>query len=149
MPSTKINAIEREIKINARPETVFSYLVDEHKLRKWMSMSGAWNPRPGTPYRIAMTKEDTAVGSFVDVQAPKRLVFTWGWDGDDAVTKPGSTTIEIDVIPDGAGSIVRFLHRDLPTQESAERHSHGWDHYLGRLAIAATGADPGPDEFQD
>lgn len=149
MPSTKTNVVEREIKINARPETVFSYLVDEPKLRKWMSISGAWNPRPGAPYRIEMTKEDTAIGSFVEVQAPKRLVFTWGWDGDDAVTKPGASTVEIDVIPDGSGSIVRFVHRDLPTQESAEQHSHGWDHYLGRLAVAATGADPGPDKFQD
>jgi hypothetical protein len=28
-------------------------------------------------------------------------------------------------------------------------HTEGWDNYLGRLAVVATGGDPGPDVPSD
>jgi uncharacterized protein YndB with AHSA1/START domain len=149
MPSVDTTVVEREIKVNAAPETVFSYLVEEAKLRSWMSIGGAWNPRPGDAFRIEMTKEDVASGRYLEVQAPSRVVFTWGWEGADSITKPGSSTVEITLKPDGTGTLVKFVHRGLPTPESAASHAHGWDHYLQRLSIAAAGGDPGPDKFQE
>jgi uncharacterized protein YndB with AHSA1/START domain len=149
MPSVETKTVEREIKVNAAPETVFSYLVEEAKLRRWMSIGGTWDPRPGGAYRIEMTKEDIASGKYVEVQAPSRVVFTWGWEGPESVTKPGSSTVEITLRPEGSGTLVKLVHRDLPTPESAESHSHGWDHYLQRLSVAAAGGDPGPDKFQE
>jgi uncharacterized protein YndB with AHSA1/START domain len=148
MPSVETKAVEREIKIEAKPETVFSYLVEEEKMRRWMGIAGSWQPKPGNPFRLVVTNEDTASGKFVEVQPPNRLVFTFGWEGDDAVTKPGTSTVEITLKVDGNGTLVRLVHRDLPNEESAKSHGHGWEHYLARLAVAATGGDPGPDEFQ-
>jgi hypothetical protein len=46
--------------------------------------------------------------------------------------------------PDGDGTLVRLRHLDLPEQ-SREIHGQGWDLFLGRLTIAATGGDPGPE----
>ena len=63
-------------------------------------------------------------------------------DGPNPVP-PGSSTVEIELVPDGDGTLLRFTHRDLPSAEAAESHAHGWDHYLGRLAIAAAGRRPG------
>ena len=60
---------------------------------------------------------------------------------------PGSTTIEIDLVPDGDGTTVHFTHRDLPTEDAAGKHAHGWGHYLERLATAAAGGDPGADPW--
>ncbi len=148
MPSVE-TSVAREVKVNAKPEVVFSYLVDQSKLRQWMSIGGSMDPRPGGAFRFEMTSEDVAVGKYLEVQPPTKLVFTWGWEGDDAVTKPGSTTVEITLRPDGDGTLVRLVHSGLPTPESAESHGHGWEHYLERLAVAATGKDPGPDKFQD
>ena len=59
---------------------------------------------------------------------------------------PGSTTIEIELVPDGDSTLLRFV-RELPTAESAESHAHGWDHYLGRLVVAAGGGDAGADPW--
>ena len=59
---------------------------------------------------------------------------------------PGSSTVEIDLVPDGGGTLVRLVHRDLPP-EAQELHDEGWQHYLGRLAAAAVGDDPGPDPW--
>jgi hypothetical protein len=60
---------------------------------------------------------------------------------------PGSTTIEIDLVPDGDGTTVHFTHRDLPTDDAAVKHAHGWGHYLERLRTAAAGGDPGADPW--
>jgi hypothetical protein len=52
--------------------------------------------------------------------------------------------VEITLTPDGEGTKVVLVHRDLP-EGQAGRHGHGWDHYMARLEIAATGGDSGPD----
>jgi hypothetical protein len=41
-----------------------------------------------------------------------------------------------------------MVHEGLPEGEDI-RHSHGWTHFLGRLAVAAAGGDPGPDPHVD
>ena len=52
--------------------------------------------------------------------------------------------MEIDLLPDGDGTIIRLVHHGLPGP-ATEAHRWGWDHYTARLATAATGGDPGPD----
>jgi uncharacterized protein YndB with AHSA1/START domain len=59
---------------------------------------------------------------------------------------PGSTTIEVDLVPDGEATVVQFTHRGLPPGP-AEIHAEGWGHFLPRLATAAAGGDPGPDPW--
>jgi uncharacterized protein YndB with AHSA1/START domain len=143
-------AVEREIAIAASPETIWEFLVDERKAALWMGQACSFDPRPGGEYRCEVIPGNTAVGEFVVLDEPRRLVFTWGWEsGSASKVAPGSTTIEIELVPEGDGTRLRFTHRDLPGGEAAERHAHGWDHYLERLAIAACGDDPGRDPWLD
>jgi Activator of Hsp90 ATPase homolog 1-like protein len=60
----------------------------------------------------------------------------------------GSTPVEIDLTPEGNGTRLRLVHRELPP-ESRERHDLGWSHYLGRLKTVSEGGEPGPDPFAD
>ncbi len=60
---------------------------------------------------------------------------------------PGSSTVEVTLTPEGDETVVQLTHRDLPSQELADGHGLGWTHYLGRLAIAAAGGDPGVDSM--
>jgi len=146
MPSVDVKAIEREIKINARPETVFSFLTDPIKLRRWFVAEAVTDPRPGGAYRFVFPGGDNfASGKYVAVEPPTRLVFTWGWEGDDAPTPVGSSTVEIVLKADGPRTLLTLTHRALPSDQSRDSHAHGWDKYLQRLSIAATGGDPGPD----
>jgi uncharacterized protein YndB with AHSA1/START domain len=141
-------SVEREVAIGASPETVWEFLVDPDKATRWMGQTASFEPRPGGLYRVEVIPGNTAVGEFVELDPPRRLVFTWGWEPGGAGTLPvGSSTVEIELIPDGDGTLLRFSHRDLPNAESVQRHGHGWDHYLARLAVAATGGDPGPDPW--
>ena len=61
----------------------------------------------------------------------------------------GSSTIEVELVPDGDGTLLRFTHSGLPDADAAQAHAHGWDHYLERLAIVARGDDPGRDTWLD
>jgi uncharacterized protein YndB with AHSA1/START domain len=145
--TAETTSVEREIAIAASPETVWEFLVDPEKATRWMGQSASFDPRPGGPYRIDVIPGHTASGEFVELDPPRRLVYTWGWEsGSGSKVGPGSTTIEIELVQSGDGTTLRFRH-DLPNKEAAESHAHGWDHYLERLAIAARGDDPGPDPW--
>jgi uncharacterized protein YndB with AHSA1/START domain len=58
---------------------------------------------------------------------------TWGWENNDAVP-PGSTTVEITLTPEGAGTILRLRHLGLPTDKEKHSHNEGWKQYTGNLA---------------
>jgi len=146
--SDTTTAIEREIAIAARPETVWEFFVDPEKACRWMGTSAELDPQPGGIYRVEVIPGNVARGVFVELDPPRRLVYTWGWEaGAASAVPPGSTTIEIDLVPDGDGTTVHFTHRDLPTEDAAGKHAHGWGHYLERLATAAGGGDPGADPW--
>jgi len=61
--------------------------------------------------------------------------------------RPGGSTVEVTLIPEGAGTRVRLAHRGLPSEDSQAGHRHGWDHYMPRLAIVAAGGDAGADPW--
>ena len=146
--SDTTTAIEREIAIAARPETVWEFFVDPEKACRWMGTSAELDPQPGGIYRVEVIPGNVARGVFVELDPPRRLVYTWGWEaGAGSPVPPGSTTIEIELVPDGDGTRLRFSHLGLPSVESTESHAHGWDHYLERLTAVGSGGDPGPDPW--
>jgi len=148
MPTVDTRAIEREITIKAKPETIFPYLTDPAQLQRWFPVEATTDVRVGGTYRLVMSKRDyIASGTYVEVTPPTRLVFTFGWEGDDQPTPAGSSTVEITLTPVGSDTIVKLTHRGLGSDESRQNHGEGWAKYLKRLAIAATGGDPGPDEM--
>ena len=49
--------------------------------------------------------------------------------------------------PEQGGTRVRLTHEGL-TEEQEEAHSHGWEHFMERLAAAGREGDAGPDPMQ-
>lgn len=144
--------VRRELAIAARPETVWGFLVDPGKQMRWMGVSVELDPRPGGVVRIEVTPGNVVRGEVVEIDPPRRLAYTWGWEqgSDEALlVPPGSTTVVFELEPDGEGTLLRFAHRDLPTSDSVARHTHGWEHYLPRLQEAGGGGDPGRDSWLD
>jgi uncharacterized protein YndB with AHSA1/START domain len=144
-----VDAVEVEARIAASPETVFDFFTDPDKMIQWMGRSAQLDPRPGGGFRCDINGDAVASGAYVALEPPNRVVFTWGWEGEDAMTKPGSSTVEVLLAADGDGTHLRLIHHDLPSTESATKHGHGWRHYLDRLATSAAGGDAGPDEFAE
>jgi uncharacterized protein YndB with AHSA1/START domain len=140
--------VEREVRINAKPETVFAFFTDPVKMIKWKGVDAALDARPGGIYRVNVTGAAVVTGEYVEVTPYTRIVFTWGWEGDGHPVPPGSTTVEVTLTPDGDGTVLRLRHSGL-TGESMLQHTEGWEHYLPRLVIAAAGGDAGPDPWAD
>jgi len=139
--------IEHAIRVEAPPEDVFEYFIDPSKLTRWMGGHATLDPRPGGICRFEINGVWMA-GRYVQVDFPWRLVFTWGWETGQFEVGQESTAVEVSFTADGDGTLVRLTHSRLP-QVAVAFHGAGWRHYLARLAMAASGEDPGLDAWRD
>jgi len=140
--------VRREIQIAAPAATVFAFLTDPEKIVSWMGAEATTEPQPGGLYLVKDVgrRGNVARGAFREVVPVHRLAYSFGWEenGDDR-PRPGSSLVEIDLIEQDGGTLLRMTHSGLPSQAQCDGHAQGWAHYLGRLAVAATGRDPGVD----
>lgn len=127
--------IEHEIRIEAPPEIVFAYFVDPEKYPAWMGRHATLDPRPGGTYRCVVHEHATVAGHYLTVDPPHRVVFTWGFEGNDAVP-PGCSTVSVTLTADGDATVLRLVHTGLPHPALAP-HDQGWAGYLGQLTGAA------------
>ncbi len=137
------DALRVERRVRAQPAAVYAYLIDSVGWARWQGASAEIEAVPDGRFRMTMADGSTAEGRFVQLEPDRRVVFTWGWQDHPSVP-PGSTTVEIELIPDGDATVVRLSHWGLPAEDQA-MHQAGWDRYLPRLATAAEGGDPGVD----
>lgn len=142
MTTQQANAVVREIHIAASAETIFAFLVDPAKMMQWMGQQVTLDPRPGGICRIDLNGHDIARGEYVEVTPHSRVVFTWGWETAGSTPRPGGSTVEIALLPAGAGTLLRLTHSGLSANEQAS-HDKGWAYFLPRLAAAAEGRDLG------
>jgi uncharacterized protein YndB with AHSA1/START domain len=140
-----MSELEREILIDASPETIFPFLTDPAQHLLWEGTEVELDPRPGGVYRVVVAGNYVAAGEFIEVVPNEKVVFSFGWDMLDNPIKPGSTTVEYTLHPEGGKTLLRLRHTGLPDDDAVAMHTHGWDHYLARLATASVGGDPGPD----
>ncbi len=138
----------REVVVDARPATIFPYLTEPELHLEWMGTEAELDARPGGTYRVLVRGSHPSLGEFVEIVPDEKVVFTFGWDEPDHPIPARSTEVEITLVPDGDKTRVRLVHRGLP-DDAVDDHIKGWDHYLSRLAVAASGGDPGPDRTGD
>jgi uncharacterized protein YndB with AHSA1/START domain len=146
MDATDSTVLERQIHIEAKPETVFQFFTDPSKLVRWMGITAQINPQQGGIYRVEVTKTDIVRGEYLEVKPPKRVVFSWGWEGENSPLPPGASTVEVILAADGEGTLLTLRHLGLPVPLQ-KTHAEGWDHYLPRLAQVSEGKGPGVDAW--
>ena len=140
------DGVIREVWVAAKPETIFPFFTDAEKIVKWMGVSAEIEARPGGIFRCQVTPQNTARGEMVSIDPYSRVVFTWGWEGPNAVVKPGASTVEITLQEENDGTRVRLHHHGLYGEE-AVGHDKGWKHFMERLEVLGNGGDPGPDPW--
>lgn len=126
-----------------RPSSL-SFFTDPDRMIQWKGIEATLDARPGGVYRVNINGRDVARGEYLEVTPHSRIVFTWGWP--QSQLPPGSSTVEVALIPDGDGTIVRLRHLGLPADQR-ETHALGWEHFLDRLSLAAEGRSPGRDPW--
>ncbi len=127
------------------PDEAFALLTQPERLRRWQTVSALVDLRAGGGYRWTVTPGHVAAGTFREVEPGRRIVFGWGWEGNDDL-EPDTSTVTVTVEPAAGGSRVTLVHEGL-TDEQAALHAEGWDHYLERLGKLAATGDAGADDW--
>ncbi|MCT7376162.1 SRPBCC family protein [Chelativorans salis] len=135
-------------KFDAAPERVFDAWLDPEKVRAWMGMALSdfglsgdvrrveIEPRIGGRFTFSdMREEGEAVhwGSYLAIDRPRKLVFTWFTSEEEE--KKGISTVTITIEPDGQGALLTLLHEmDSQWAEYEEQITTGWTQMLGMQA---------------
>jgi uncharacterized protein YndB with AHSA1/START domain len=131
------DAIRVERTFRARIDAVFAVWTSPEMLRRWYAPGADWDtplaeldPRVGGRLRVAMRDAAGNVsaggGEYLEIDPPRRLVFTWTWDRREA--GEGTQLVEIDFIDNGDGTTtVVLVNRGLRDEEAREGHRDGWD----------------------
>ena len=141
---TESFVLQRETHIAAPRASVFAFLTDPEKIVQWMGTEATTELHPGGLYLLKGVGSAGARGAFREVVPVHRLAYSFGWEGSEVVP-PGSSLIEIDLVEQDGGTLLRMTHSGLPSAEQRAGHDKGWAHYLDRLTKVAAGQDPGPD----
>ena len=138
---TGSEALTATVRIGAAPADVFPYFIDPGLLIRWIGEWADLHPEPGGVF--ALNFSNTAVrGAYVEIDPPRRVVFTWGVPGKDSLP-PGSTTVEVILTADGPDTVVELFHHGLPAAER-DGHLEGWTAILARLVGLFNEPAPGP-----
>lgn len=134
-----------EIFIEATREHVFGYFTNPAWLSKWLGKAARLDPQPGGEFRFEVADGEWCVGDYVEIDPPRRVAFTWGWENETMNLPPGSSVVEVELAAEGAGTRLSLIHRDLPDDDSLMLHADGWSRYLARLDRMARGLEPDAD----
>jgi uncharacterized protein (TIGR03086 family) len=127
------------------PDTAFALITEPERLRRWKTVAARVDLRVGGDYRWTITPGHVAMGTFTEIEPGKRVVYTWGWEGDGQLP-PGTSTVRVNLEAVDGGTTVQLIHEGL-TPEQEIGHAEGWNHFLARLVLLATSGDAGPDEW--
>ena len=127
--------------IGASPKAVYHAWTDRAQLSRWFAPSPDFDvvvheldARTGGSYRIEMRAPDgsshVAVGEYRELEAPRRLTFTWRWEGSPMA----DTLVTVELTSKGGGTEVVLTHTLFQSEEQRDQHTKGWTGCLAQLA---------------
>jgi uncharacterized protein YndB with AHSA1/START domain len=140
--TSETTTIEQTVRIAAPPETVWKFWTEPQRLAEWWATDAEVVAEPGGLFRVVMGQGPVMRGTFVELDPPRRLVFTFGWEGDPPAgpLPPGSTRVEVTLTPEAGGTLLVLRHFDMPVHHAPD-HRSGWSYLVGdRLPAAITGS---------
>lgn len=133
------DVVVHELVLAAPRAAVFAMFVEPAQLVRWIGISAELEPRPGGRFRFEVSPGQFCEGSYLEVDPPARLCFSWGWTAPAMGLPPGSSVVEVELTEldgDEPGTRLWLRHRGLPAQ-GREMHSDGWTHFLAQLSAVA------------
>jgi uncharacterized protein YndB with AHSA1/START domain len=140
-PSTETMLVIR--RTFAAPQAkVFHAWTDPRSLKKWCAPSDDFETliaevdlRVGGTYRIGMQPPGSAemhiaTGVYKEVDAPRRLVYTWSWEGG---MEAGETVVTVEFRTVEKGTELMLKHEFFPSKDAKESHESGWIGCINRF----------------
>jgi uncharacterized protein YndB with AHSA1/START domain len=142
VPSTENQTVlELSHRFDATPERVFDAWTNPDLLKRWWAAGADWEGadaqvdlRLGGRIWLSMRDPGGAVynggGVFTEIERPARLGYTWEWEGEG---ESYESHVLVEFVDAGGGTELRLTHSGLPSEESRDRHEHGWTACLANL----------------
>jgi uncharacterized protein YndB with AHSA1/START domain len=137
--ATEDTALEITRLFAATPERVFNAWLNREEWQAWIGPEGIncdiplLEPCVGGRYRIIMRLSDGQVipvaGVFKAIDAPRSLVFTWGWEGDSS----RNSLITITLRAKGGETELTLRQEGLGSVTNRDDHEKGWNSTLNKL----------------
>jgi len=124
--------LDRTITIGARRETVFSFFTNDERWASWWGRGSAIDPRPGGRMLIRHPNGIEFSGEVVEVQAPDRIVFTYG-AAHLPTLGPGSSRVTIHLESVAEGTRLSLRH-EFAEAADRDHHVQGWRYQLAVFA---------------
>jgi uncharacterized protein YndB with AHSA1/START domain len=129
----------------ASPERVFDAFLDVEVARRFLfatatgeMITAEIDPRVGGRFTFTERRPEMGdvrhIGEYLEIDRPRRLVFTFGVPQFD----PRMTTVTIEIRPDGDGCELVLTHDGVPPDYAGRTHE-GWSRILAGLLPARDG----------
>jgi uncharacterized protein YndB with AHSA1/START domain len=126
----------------ARRTQVFRAWTDPEAVKRWWLPGPGYavpearfDVRAGGAYRVAMRNPKGEVfhlsGTYREVEAPARLVYTWRWEKPEMDI--GETVVTVEFHEHGASTEVVITHELFPADAARDQHRGGWTACLDHL----------------
>ena len=129
-------SVERELVIRAPRKTVFQFFTDSARFARWWGAGSTIEGRVGGAVNIVYPGGTRAVGEVLELRAPERIVFSYGYEGEKPPIAPGASRVTFTFADHPQGTKLHFRHEvaDAPTRE---HHVQGWRYHLAVFANVA------------
>ncbi len=119
--------------INANPDTVFAFFQDSARWASWWGAGSTIDPRPGGKVYVRYPGNVEASGEIVEIAAPARIVFTYGYHTEGTPVPVGSSRVTIALAKEAGGTRLTLTH-ELPAAAARDEHLQGWRYQLSLFA---------------
>jgi uncharacterized protein YndB with AHSA1/START domain len=136
---------------DAPRELVFKTWADANQFKRWFGAAACdgaslesvkVDAHVGGKYRLQVRRADgefyTTVGTYREVKAPERLVFTWAFEKDGSgeefgEVEPPEMLVTVEFKARGQQTELTLTHEKFASVESRDRHEDGWNRCLDSL----------------
>jgi len=128
--------------IKAPRDRVYAAWTDPAQLRQWFGPENTQthdliaDARVGGKFRWDLSNAEgekmTCRGEYRELQLGKKIVFTWRWD-DDETWENHTSIVTVELSDRDGGTELRLTHEQLPSEESRDGHTRGWNSALDKL----------------
>lgn len=130
-------ALEREVVIRAPRATVFRFFTDPARFAAWWGAGSTIEGRVGGALRIQFPGGGGSVsGTVLELVAPERIVFTYGYEGAGKPIAPGGSRVTVSLSEHPLGTRLHLLH-EVADATTRDQHVQGWRYHLSMFANVA------------
>ena len=128
--------LDRTLVIGAPQAAVFRYFTDPARWAAWWGAGSTIDARPGGRVFVRYPEGTEAVGEIVEIEAPSRIVFTYGYVSGTPVP-PGGSRVTIRLEPVARGTRLHLVH-EFTDAAVRDEHVQGWRYQLSLFANVVT-----------